>query len=67
MRSGKILSKAKVEAIFRQRRKELLTKLARLRERKKEGWRYKRVYRKRHKVPEHWVTGHYAMLPVKRK
>jgi hypothetical protein len=66
-RKPKLLTKKSVEAIFAERRAELLKKLSRIELRKKEGWRYKKIWRKSHSVPAHRVRAHYAIVPVKRK
>lgn len=54
-----------IRLLFAERRKELLEQLSRLDKRQKEGWGYRRVLRKGHKVPAHSVRAHYAMVPVK--
>lgn len=57
----------KINLLFAAKRKELLAQLERLDKRKKEGWGYRRVLRKGHKVPAHNVRPHYAMVPVKQR
>lgn len=56
-----------VRLLFAERRKELLEQLSRLDKRQKEGWGYRRVLRKGHKVPAHNVRPHYATVPVKHR
>jgi hypothetical protein len=57
----------RVRKLFQDRRAELLKKLNRLEQRQKEGWGYRKTWRKAHKVPAHNVRAHWAWLPVKRK
>lgn len=56
-----------VKQLFAERRAELLKQLNRLEQRQKEGWGYRKTWRRAHKVPAHKVSAHWAWLPVKRK
>lgn len=51
---------------FRRKLKELQETINRLIERQKNGWYYKRVLRKGHKVKSYTISDHYVMTPMKR-
>lgn len=52
---------------FQNRIKELLDMARRLAEKEKDGYHYKKIRRKAHKVKAYNVRAHWAMIPVKRK
>lgn len=58
---------ARIAKIFATREAELTKKLNNIKQRRKDGWGYRRVYIEEYQVRKHTRGGYYANVPVKNK